>query len=163
MLHSTLAFNAEGTPLGLLDVQCWARDAAQFGKRHRRKQLPIEEKESVKWLKSFRQVAEVQRRTRRDAAGQRGGSGSGYLRTVPGGLGQDRTRPWLLVRAERDRLRAEGQEHLWPWVAQQAVAGMQEVQVPRRGAQAARVARLEVRFAQSPCALPTSKDALAAS
>ena len=63
VLHSTLAFNAAGTPLGLLDVQCWARDGAQFGKRHRRKDLPIEEKESVKWLKSFRQVAEVQRRT----------------------------------------------------------------------------------------------------
>ncbi len=52
LLHSTMAFNAEGTPLGLLDVQCWKRDAATFGKRHQRKALPIEEKESVKWLKS---------------------------------------------------------------------------------------------------------------
>src|SRR5208337_4656310 len=62
-LHSTLVFDAEGTPLGLLDVQCWARDAKQFGKRHRRKDLPIAEKESVKWLKSLRQVGEAQRRT----------------------------------------------------------------------------------------------------
>jgi hypothetical protein len=36
-LHSTLAFNLEGTPLGLLDVQCWARDGASFGKKHQRK------------------------------------------------------------------------------------------------------------------------------
>jgi hypothetical protein len=57
VLHSTLAFNAAGTPLGLLDVQCWARDAAQFGKRSKRKSLPIEEKESHKWLESFRPTA----------------------------------------------------------------------------------------------------------
>ena len=62
-LHSTLAFNAEGTPLGLLDVQCWARDGRQFGKHHERKKRSIEEKESAKWLKSFRALAEVQRRT----------------------------------------------------------------------------------------------------
>jgi len=26
ILHDTLAYTVEGTPLGLLDVQCWARD-----------------------------------------------------------------------------------------------------------------------------------------
>jgi len=44
------------------DVQCWARVAAAFGQKHQRKKRPIEEKESSKWLKSFRSVAEVQRR-----------------------------------------------------------------------------------------------------
>jgi hypothetical protein len=63
MLHSTLAFNREGTPLGLLDVQCWAREAAEFGKKKRRQSLPIEQKESYKWLLSFRKVAEAQKRT----------------------------------------------------------------------------------------------------
>ena len=29
-----MTFNLEGTPLGLLDVQCWARDAASFGQKH---------------------------------------------------------------------------------------------------------------------------------
>ena len=40
-LHSTLTFNLQGTPLGLIDAQCWARDPAQMGKSRRRKQLPI--------------------------------------------------------------------------------------------------------------------------
>ncbi len=26
ILHDTLAFTQEGTPLGILDAQCWARD-----------------------------------------------------------------------------------------------------------------------------------------
>lgn len=61
MLHDTLAFTEEGTPLGILDAQCWARDPQERGKRYRRHDLPIEQKESMKWLRSFRKVAEVQK------------------------------------------------------------------------------------------------------
>ena len=61
IVHDTMAFSVEGTPLGLLDVQCWARDAGEFGKKHQRKQRRIEEKESYKWLRSFQSVAEAQR------------------------------------------------------------------------------------------------------
>ena len=146
-LHSTLAFNAEGTPLGLLDVQCWARDGREFGKRHERKKRSIEEKESRKWLQSFRALAEVQRRTpgtRLVSVGDR----EADIYELFQEAWADRDGPWLLVRAEHDRLRVEGQEHLWPWLEQQAAAGVQEIRVPRRGAQAPRVARLEVRFAQ---------------
>jgi len=146
-LHSTLAFNLEGTPLGLLDVQCWARDEAQFGKRHRRKDLPIEEKESVKWLKSFRQVAEVQRRTPSTRLVSVGDREADIYELFHAARAEENA-PWLLVRAERDRLQTEGQEHLWPWVAQQPLAGLQEIRVPRRGKQPARVARMQVRFAQ---------------
>ena len=146
VLHCTLAFNAEGTPLGLLDVQCWARDEAEFGKRHRRKDLPIEKKESNKWLKSFRQVAEVQRSTPGTRLVSMGDREADIYELFREAL-QEEKGPGVLVRAERDRLRTEGQEHLWPWVAQQARAGVQEVRVPRRGAQPPRVARLEVRFA----------------
>ena len=33
ILHDTLAFSEEGTPLGVLDAQCWARDPDDKGKR----------------------------------------------------------------------------------------------------------------------------------
>ena len=42
-LHSTLAFNTQGTPLGFLDAQCWSRDPDDFGKKARRHHVPIEE------------------------------------------------------------------------------------------------------------------------
>ena len=159
VLHSTLAFNAAGTPLGFLDVQCWARDGAQFGKRHRRKALPIEEKESVKWLKSFGQVAEVQRRTPSTQLVMVGDREADIYELFHAARTEDNG-PWLLIRAERDRLRTEGQEHLWPWVAQQPLAGLQEIRVPRRGAQPARVARLEVRFARVTLRPPHGKKEL---
>ena len=39
-LHSTLAFNVQGTPLGFIDVQCWARDPDEFGKKAKRHRVP---------------------------------------------------------------------------------------------------------------------------
>jgi hypothetical protein len=48
-------------PLGILDAQCWARDPKEKGKRYRRKELPIEQKESMKWLRSFQKAAQVQK------------------------------------------------------------------------------------------------------
>lgn len=155
-LHSTLAFNAEGTPLGLLDVQCWARDATQLGQRQRRQQRPIEEKESAKWRKSFRALAEVQRHTPGTRLVSVGDREADIYELFQEALA-DPEGPGLLVRAEQDRLRADGQEHLWPWLERQPAAGVQEIRVPRRGAQRARVAHLEIRFAQVTLRPPRSK------
>jgi len=146
-LHSTLALNAAGTPLGLLDVPCWARDGSPFGKHRRRKQRAIEDKESYKWRKRFRALAEVQRQTpgtRLVSVGDREADLYELFQEALTGA----PKPGLLVRAEQDRLRAEGQEHVWPWLEQQAAAGVEEIQVPRRGAQRARVARWQVRYAR---------------
>ena len=161
LMHSTMAFNLEGTPLGLLDAQCWARDAATFGQKHERKQRPIEEKESSKWLKSFRRVAEVQRRSPATRLVSVGDRESDLYELFQEAL-RDAQGPWLLIRAEQDRRLAEGQEHLESWVAQQLVAGIQEIQVPRHRAQRARVARLEIRFARVSLQPPKNKKSLGA-
>lgn len=158
-LHSTMAFNLEGTPLGLLDVQCWARDGATFGKKHQRKQRPIEQKESSKWLKSFQGVAEVQRRLPATQLVSVGDRESDIYELFQLALAHpDGAR--LLIRAEQDRLLADGQRHLWPWVAQQPLGGLQEIQVPRRGPQPARQARLEVRWAHVTLQPPHGKEKL---
>lgn len=53
-LHPTLALDAEGGfPLGLSAVQIWHREIERLDKQQRRyKQLPIEAKESYKWIKA---------------------------------------------------------------------------------------------------------------
>ena len=53
-IHPTLILDAEnGFPLGLSDVQFWVRDANRPNKKQRKYQeLPIEKKESYKWLAS---------------------------------------------------------------------------------------------------------------
>lgn len=158
-LHSTLAFNLEGTPLGLLDVQCGARDGARFGKKHQRKQRPVEEKESAKWLHSFRRVAEVQRQVPATQLVSVGDRESDLYELFQLALAEA-DGPRLLIRAEQDRLLADGQGHLWPAVAQQPRQGVQEIQVPRRGSQPARSARLAVRFAHVTLQPPHGKESL---
>jgi len=147
MLHDTMAFNREATPLGLLDVQCWARDGADFGKKKRRHRLPIEEKESYKWLVSFRKVAEAQKQCPETMLVSVGDREADVYQLFELAL-SDPLGPKLLIRAQQDRLLAEGQGHLWEKMAEQEVSGIQEIHIPRQRNRPARVARLEVRFAQ---------------
>jgi len=58
-VHSALLVTTEGVPLGLAHQQCWARTAEDVGKKHQRKQLPIEEKESYRWIQTFRAVQDA--------------------------------------------------------------------------------------------------------
>ena len=150
-LHDTMAFTPEGKPLGLLNVQCWARDPNDVGKRHRRHQLRIEEKESKKWLVSYRAVAEIQKicpDTMLVSVGDR----EADLYELFHEAAQDPSSPKLLIRAERARQRKvieeDNKTELWKRMDAEPVAGLIDVAVPRRGSRPARTARLQVRFAQ---------------
>lgn len=152
ILHDTLAFTAGGTPLGLVDVQCWARDPQQAGKKARCDALPIEAKESIKWLRSYRATAAVQQlcpATVVVSVGDR----EADLHELFWAAQQTAGGPKLLVRAERTRRRkvatatADEHEYLWQKLAAEPVAGQHVVPLPRQGSRPARVAALEVRYA----------------
>lgn len=51
-VHTSIAIDTDGVPLGLIHQKCWNRDRAQYGKRVTRASRPIEEKESYKWIES---------------------------------------------------------------------------------------------------------------
>jgi hypothetical protein len=158
VLHDTMAFTPEGTPLGLLNVQCWARDPEQAGKKHRRHQLPIEEKESLKWLVSYRAVAAAQKLCP-DTLLVSVGDREADLYELFHEAAQDPQGPRLLVRAERTRNRkveqGDEKEELWQRMKAETVAGTLQVAVPRRGSRPSRTARLEVRFAPVVLTPPT--------
>jgi len=147
LVHDTMVFNREGTPLGLLDVQCWARGGADFGKKKRRHCLPIEDKESYKWLVSFRKVAEAQKQCPETMLVSVGDREADVYQLFELAL-SDPLGPKLLIRAQQDRLLAQGQGYLWEKMAEQEVSGVQEIHIPCQRNQPARVARLEVRFGQ---------------
>jgi hypothetical protein len=147
MLHSTMAFTPEGTPLGLLNVQCWARDPRQAGKKYRRHQLPTEEKESIKWLVSYRAVAKAQKLCSDTTLISVGDREADLYELFQEAL-QDPCGPKLLIRAERTRSRKVEQEDLWQRMKAEPVAGLLDAVVPRRALRPARTARLQIRFAQ---------------
>jgi hypothetical protein len=156
VLHDTMAFNREGTPLGLLNVQCWARDEKDFGKRERRHKVAIEQKESYKWLASFQRICEAQKQCPASILVSVADREADIYEFFELAL-SDESKPKLLVRAEQDRLLAEGQGHLWDKMAQQELAGIQEIHVPRQKNRRARLAQLEVRYAEVTLRSPRKK------
>ena len=159
MLHDTMAFNDDGTPLGLVAAQIWARDADDFGKKYRRHQLPIEQKESYKWLKSYQAVAELQAKCPHTMFVSVGDREADIYELFDLALGTPNG-PQLLIRARHDRIVNEENRPLWDYVQRQAVSGLQEIRVPRQKNRTARVAQLEIRFARVELKPPANKNRL---
>ena len=159
MMHDTLAFTEDGVPLGLLDVQCWPRKPEEAGKGALRHRLPIEQKESMKWLKSYHAVEQAQQRcsgTMIISVGDREADIHELFEEASRGSSQ----PKLLVRAMRGRSRTVEQVQLREKLSQQPVAGIQEVYVPRKGNRRARNAKLAVRFTAIRLDSPKTKNSV---
>jgi hypothetical protein len=157
MLHSTLAVNTEGTPLGLLAAQCWARDPAAFGKKAKRHKLPIAEKESNKWLTSFKAAtatAAACPATTVVSVGDR----EADIYELFALAAQTPKAPLLLVRAQHDRKLQEEQGRLAKHMNECPEAGIQEIIVPRKGNRPARNAQLSIHYSQVVLAPPTGKE-----
>jgi hypothetical protein len=147
LLHDTLAFTEDGTPLGILDAQCWARDPDDLHKSKRRYELPIEQKESFKWLRSFRKVAQIQKLcpdTRLVSIGDR----ESDIYELFDAAFTTAHAPGLLVRAEKSRNRKLDQGFLWDVMARKDVAGSLQIHVPRSGSRKARDTWVDIRFAK---------------
>jgi hypothetical protein len=147
MVHDTMAFSPTGLPLGLIDVQCWARDAHAFGKHHARKALPIAAKESSKWLKSVQAAAALQARLPHSTVVSVGDREADifelfdHARALPHA-------PKLLIRAEQNRTLVQQQGKLWEHLHAAPIAGFEPLQLPRRGSRGARVAKLAISYAR---------------
>ena len=147
LLHDTMAYSTEGTAMGLVDIQVWARDPKQFGKRATRYQRPIEQKESYKWLRSFQGAARLQRQLGAATTVVSVGDREADIYELFLLAQKDRLHPKLLVRAEQDRRLQDSDANLWRYMQSQAVAGKRELDLPRTKRRAARHCVLEVRFA----------------
>jgi hypothetical protein len=148
LLHDTVAFTEEGTPLGILDAQCWARDPDDAGKAQRRKDLPIEQKESMKWLRSYRRLAELQKacpKTKLISIGDR----ESDIYELFLEASKDASGPGLVVRltAGTQRKLTEG-ILLWNFMSSRAPYGSLSLHLPRAGARKARDTILDIRFAE---------------
>ena len=156
-LHSTLAFSTQGTPLGFLDAQCWSRDPDDFGKKARRHSVPIEEKESFKWLKSLRAVAAVQARCPGTTLVSVGDREADLYELFEEAMAHPKG-PKLLVRAKHNRQLHDEQQRLWETIQSRPVDGIQILQVPRQGSRAARTAHMSVRSARVSLLAPTRRN-----
>ena len=118
-LHTTFAVTPQGQPLGVLTQQYFERPIGESSHTPARaQQLPIEEKESYRWIEAFQKTIEltpdgVQVVTVCDR------EGDFYEMFV---MAQEK-RADLLVRANTDRRLDEETKHLWTKVESQKKAG----------------------------------------
>ncbi|MBX9720206.1 MAG: IS4 family transposase, partial [Candidatus Obscuribacterales bacterium] len=158
ILHSTLAFDVDGVPLGFVDAQCWARNPEEFGKEHRKKRekQPIENKESFKWLRSYRAVSEIQKRNPNTLFVSVGDRESDiYELFSEANHTADGAK--LLVRAQHNRQLKDEELRLWETLQNQPLAGKHLVEIPRSDNKPARQAELEIRFSKITLCVPRDK------
>ena len=106
--------------MGLLAQQVWARDPDDVGKRARRKQLPISQKESQKWLRSLEAVCNAHAgcpQTRFVSVGDREADVYDVL------AAERLAGVELLIRAAWDRCVSAPQRYVWATVEAQPVVG----------------------------------------
>lgn len=151
LVHTTLAITPERVPLGLLAQQVWARDPNDVGKRARRKQLPISEKESQKWLHSLDAVITAREccpHTHLVSVGDREADVYDFLALErPPGVD-------VLIRAAWDRCVSTPERYVWATLEAQPVVSDLLIDVPRRGVQPARQAVLSLRYCRLTLAPP---------
>jgi hypothetical protein len=142
--HSTLALDAHGTPLGLLDQFTYARDPEKKPARAL-KRAPIEQKESGRWLNAVRAVRECFARlpapSRPEVVHVMDREGDIHELFDAFAMHGDR----FIVRCNQNR-RVAGPGYAHDAVAAAPLLGRGTVRVPRRqGARQARTATLEYR------------------
>jgi hypothetical protein len=160
VVHTALAFRPDGLPLGLLDVEAWARDPAEFGKRKACNSKPIEAKESFKWLRALTPIGNAAAHcpsTRIITLADREADIFEYLHAA-------RTqRLDVVVRAKEKNRRLEREvQPLGMHMHLRPKAGTIALEVPRRGKQPARTAELSVRWDAVTLPPPLAKPDLAA-
>lgn len=141
VMHSTLAVTPDGTPVGLLDQQLWARDPETLGKSEQRAEVPIEGKESAKWLRSIRTVLERTEDRRCQVVTVADREADVYEVFA---LAAELESEWV-IRARHDRCLADGTGRVEAAVAAAPVRATREIQVARQVNHPERTATVEIR------------------
>jgi hypothetical protein len=156
-LHSLLAFSPEEQPLGVLDMQFWARDPSTFGINHQRNSRPIEQKESYKWLRSYRSLQALAAQTP-DTRWVFVADREADLYELFELAQAAPSNPAVLVRVQHDRGLEGSSQRLFAHLASAPEAGQIQVTVPRRPGQAARTATVTIRFCPVEVSAPLLKE-----
>lgn len=155
-LHGSLALDASSeTMLGYSNIQIWHREADRPNKLERDyKELPIEEKESYKWIRSCNESkAHLSRARSITFIEDREGDIYHQFATVPD------NRTHLIIRS-RDNRRLLGDEKLYDKLSNQKVAGQYEISIVQdlRNGVESRLAKVEVRFCKVALCRPKTLD-----
>jgi hypothetical protein len=143
LLHPTLAVTPDRVPMGCIRTFAWARGPELRDQSQRRK-LPIEEKESFKWIEGYRRVNEVAAKIPQTRLVYVADRESDIYDLVVEAQGK---RVDLLIRSAQPRVVLNGGS-LWEEVEKASVLGQIEFDLPKRGERSGRRVVQTLRAAQ---------------
>jgi len=154
LMHSAIAVSENGQPYGLLSEKTWVRPPEKFGKTGKRRQVPIEEKESNKWLETIDKadIAEELAKVRCIHICDR----EGDVYELFAKASQEEA-TYLCRRAQNRIVKGTEEElRISEYLDALPKAGEIEANVPRDSHtnRAARTARLEIKFGRTPIKKP---------
>lgn len=159
VMHTCFAVTTKGTPLGLFDQKIFARqlrpehERRGTGGRHVQDVLPIEEKESYRWIKSLETTIKISTKTQVVTVCDRECDFYDFFKIA------DKNGSAVLVRASQNRTVNRNSRYaekdvskLWDYIALQPVAGTYTIDVSARQktrhckGRKPRTAQMEVKF-----------------
>ncbi len=155
-MHTTLGITPEGLPLGILDQNIFAREELplekiKLKKRSHHTALPIEEKESIRWLDSMRKTISYFKGQNKKVVTIADREADIYDMF----LLADRINTNVLIRASHNRRINKTAIHsdisgemLWDFVKKQKSKGTIQVKVPKKGRKPERLATCNIKFSK---------------
>lgn len=152
LLHDTILSTGSGVPLGVLQLNVWARDENEPKKTPQdRARARIEEKESYKWLSSLEQLNEFSFSVPNATCVSVSDQESDIFEFFVAERNQNVE---LLVRGNHERNLVGFDSKLKQTLRAQKEAGRYVFQKPRRGKQKAREVEVSIRFQDVELAIP---------
>ena len=145
LMHDTIVFDTSGVPLGLLHIHIWARDKTKFGKSKDRNKTPIEDKESYKWIRSFKAVESAKEscpNTQIISVCDREADVYELFELASESSAE------LLVRASHNRKLYKEQKKLWEKLENTKECGTFELSIPANDEQKKRTAKMSLCFSE---------------
>ena len=148
-LHPTLAVTPGRLCLGVVHTKIWTRE--EFGIKDKRKQKAIGEKESIRWIESFKATKELAKRLPGtllvNIADREGDIYEFFLETERSREDQEEKAHWI-IRAAQDRKLLNSDKKLWETVRTTKSLGSIEFHMPSGRGRKARIVKQEIYAAE---------------
>lgn len=152
--HSVLLFAPkEQRVVGLIEQHRWARDVGAYGQKHQHATRPYQEKESYKWERASRAMAE-RLQTQMNKVISVCDREADLIEYLQYKVGHDQR---FVVRSMQSRHIEEGTHKLYAFSAALQSAGERIVTVRQKGGRQAREAVCEIRYAPITVKMPANK------
>jgi transposase-like protein/transposase Tn5 family protein len=148
--HAQVAFTPERLCLGAIDADTWGRDA-QDKRRQKHAQVPIQAKESYRWVVAYERACEVAAQAPSTQVISVGDAENDIYECFSAAVSKEHARPadWIIRACQLDRCLAANEEHhqLLPALQAQRRLGTFTMKITQKKGRSARTATMEVRSA----------------